>query len=190
MQIAIAKRPIEDPYCGDQAAWWERRGDTLLCIVDGLGHGQGAERAAMAALDFVGRRHHRPLPEIFALCNEAVRHTRGVAMSIAVVDPRAGMLTYAGIGNIRALVVGEQNRRLSSSYGIVGGGYRRLTPETVPLTPDDLVILATDGVREDFDVSGYDNEILADVTWLAEKVLMDWRRETDDAAVLVFRNRR
>jgi len=39
-------------------------------------------------------------------------------------------------------------------------------------------------------VSGYDNEMLADVTRLAEKVLMDWRRETDDAAVVVFRNRR
>jgi len=187
VQIAIAKRPLDEPYCGDQAAWWERRGATLLCIVDGLGHGQGAERAAMAALDFVARRHHLPLPEIFASCNEALRHTRGVAMSIAIVDPGAGTLTYAGIGNIRARVVGEQNTSLSSNYGIVGGGYRRLTPETVPLRPDDLVILATDGVREDFDVSGYDDEIVADVTRLAERVLVDWRRETDDAAALVFR---
>ena len=190
MQIAIVKRPLEEPYCGDQAAWWDRRGGTLLCIVDGLGHGQGAEHAAMAALDFVGRRHHLPLPEIFASCDEAIRHTRGVAMSIAAVDPHTGALTYAGIGNIRARVVGHQDRWLSSNYGIVGGGYRRLTPETVPLAPDDMLILATDGVTENFDVSGYDNEIIADVTRLAERVLADWRRETDDAAVLVFRNGR
>jgi len=187
VQIALAKRPLEEPYCGDQAAWWELRDTTLLCIVDGLGHGRGAQRAAMAALDFVARRRHEPLPEIFTLCDEALRHTRGVAMSIAVADPRAGMLTYAGIGNIRARVIGERNRSLSGNYGIVGGGYRRLTPETVSLAPDDLVILATDGVRENFDVCGYDNEILADVTRLGERVLMDWRRETDDAAVLVFR---
>jgi len=148
VQIGIAKRPLEEPHCGDQAGWWARHGATLLCMVDGLGHGRGAEHVAMAALKFVGRHRHEPLRDIVALCDEALRDTRGVAMGLAVVDPRAGALTYAAIGNIRALVVGERNTRLSSNYGIVGGGYRRLTPETVSLAGDELVILATDGVRE------------------------------------------
>ena len=188
MQLAIVNRPLEEPHCGDQAGCWEYDGKVVLCMIDGLGHGKGAEQAAMAALGFLEWHHHEPLLEVFATCNEALRDTRGVAMGIAVADPAAGMLTYAGIGNTRAMVVGQETTRLSSHYGIVGGGYRRLETETVLLTAGDLVIMYTDGVEELIDLSGYDETLRADVGRLAETIVEDWWRETDDAAVLVFRN--
>lgn len=188
MQIAIAKRSfLNDPHCGDQADYWQSGGKTILCIADGLGHGEHAERAALAALDYVAQHLSEPLPSLFAGCNTAIRHTRGVAMSIAVVDEGAGTLTYAGIGNTCAMVVGERTVRLPGNYGIVGGGYRRLSPETVPLTPGDLVVMYTDGIETYCDVSAYHDARRADVQQLAERILQDWCRETDDAAVLVFR---
>jgi len=188
MQIAIVKRPLEEPHCGDQGGCWEHDEKVVLCVIDGLGHGKGAERAALAALDFVGRHCDEPLLELFACCDKALRHTRGVAMGIAMADPAAGTLTYAGIGNTRAMVVGRETTRLSSHYGIVGAGYRRLKTETVALAPGDLVILFTDGIEELIDLSDYDETLRVEVGRLAEKMLEDWRRETDDAAVLVFRN--
>ncbi len=160
----------------------------VLCMIDGLGHGQYAEHAAMMALDYVGLHHREPLLEVFAACNRAIHDTYGVAMGIAVCDRPAGTLTYAGIGNTRAKVVGQETTRLSSHYGIVGSGYRTLKTETVPLAPGDLVILYTDGIQELIDLSGYDESHRAEVGRLAESILNDWRRETDDAAVLVFRN--
>jgi len=187
VQLAIVRRPLEEPHCGDQAGCWEYDGKVVLCVIDGLGHGKGAEQAALAALDFVARYHQLPMLEVFATCDKALRDTRGVAMSIAVADPAAGTLTYAGIGNMRAMVVGQETTRLSNYYGIVGGGYRMLKTETVPLTPGDLVVLYTDGIKE-FDMSDYDETLRADVGRLAERIIEDWRRETDDAAVLVFRN--
>ena len=62
-----------------------------------------------------------------------------------------------------------------------------MSPETVPLMPGDLVILFTDGVAEMIDVSGYDDALCADVQQLAERIIQDCRRKTDDAAVLIFR---
>jgi len=188
VQIAIVKRPLEEPHCGDQAGCWEHSSKTVLCMIDGLGHGKGAERAAMKALDFLERHHHEPLLEVFATCDKALSDTRGVAMGIAVADPDAGRLTYAGIGNTRAMVVGQETTRLSSHYGIVGGGYRTLKTETVPLTPGDLVIMYTDGIEGLIDLSDYDETLRVEVGRLAETIVEDWCRETDDAAVLVFRN--
>ena len=157
-------------------------------MVDGLGHGQHAETAARAALDYVAGHLWEPLAHTFAACDLAISHTRGVAMGIAVIDEDAGTMCYAGIGNTRLMIVGENTTRLSSDYGIVGGGYRALTPETVPIMPDDLVILFTDGLAETVDTSGYDGGVLGDTQRLSERILQDWGREADDAAVLVFRN--
>lgn len=124
VQVAIVKRPLVEPHCGDQAGYWESDGKTVLCIIDGLGHGEGGEHATLAALDFVGHHHHEPLLDVFATCDKGLRHTRGVAMGIAVIDRAAEMLTYAGIGNTRAVISGngKRNVNLSSNYGIVGGG--------------------------------------------------------------------
>lgn len=157
-------------------------------MVDGLGHGEHAETAARAAVDYVAAHLSERLPNLFAGCASAISHTRGVAMGIAVIDEDAGTMSYGGIGNTRVMIVGENTTRLSSNYGIVGGGYRALTPETVPLVPDDLVILFTDGLPETVDTSGYDDGVLGDTQRLAERILQDWGRESDDAAVLVFRN--
>ncbi len=189
VRLAIVKRPLEEPHCGDQARCWECDGKFVLCMIDGLGHGKKAEQAALAALDFLERHYDSPLLEIFATCDKALRHTRGVAMGIAVADPATGTLTYAGIGNTRVMVVGQETRRLMSNYGIIGAGYRTLKTVTVPLAPDDLVIMSTDGIDELIDLSVYDDDTLCgDVVGLAEKIIEDWRRGTDDAAVLVFRN--
>ncbi|MBL7062629.1 MAG: SpoIIE family protein phosphatase [Anaerolineae bacterium] len=197
MRVAIAKRAFPgDPHCGDECAWWQSGREVTLCIVDGLGHGEHAERTARAAVEYVAGHLAQPLVDIFAGCDQALRRTRGAAMGIAVIDigegedEEAGTLTYAGIGNTRAMIVREACPvvGLSSNYGIVGGGYRKLTPETVGLKPGDLVILTSDGIKEQCDILAYGDALRGDVQRLAEKILQDWGRETDDAAVLVFRN--
>ena len=188
MQVAIAKRALHDsPHCGDQGGYWQSGGKITLCIADGLGHGIEAEKAARAAMDFVARHFRESLPDVFAGCNAAIRSTRGVAMGIAVIDEDMQTLTYAGIGNTRAMIVGADIVRFVSNHGIVGGGYKTLLPRTASLMPSDLVVLSTDGLPEIIDMSGYGTDLRRDVHLLAEKIIRDWRRDTDDAAVLVSR---
>ena len=78
---------------------------------------------------------------------------------------------------------------LSGNSGIVGGGYKTLLPETVALMSGNLVILSADEVKECLDISGYDDALRSDLQRLAEKIIEDWRRMTDDAAILIFRNK-
>ncbi len=200
MSVAIVTRPFpNDPHCGDRGSHWQIGDRTTLCIVDGVGHGKFAEIAAKTAVDYVAGHLSEPLPDLFAGCNVALRHTRGVAMGIAMLHGASGTLTYAGIGNTRGMIVrgmtpasGEglptaKIVRLSNFPGIVGGGYRRLVPETFPLRPGNRVILFTDGVPEHVDLSNYGVEVWADERRLAERILHDWGRETDDVGVLVYR---
>jgi len=127
------------------------------------------------------------LAELFAGCDEALHHTRGAAVGIAVIDHKTGMLTHAGVGNTRAVVVGGKTAHLDSTAGIVGAGYRRLVLEAVPFMADDLVVMVTDGIKQKFDFADFAAMGGTDLQRLAENILQDWSRETDDAAVLVFK---
>ena len=189
MSVAVAKQPLDDArHCGDECRCWQTAGRVTLCVIDGLGHGLWAEQAARAAAECVGRHVQRPLAEIFTLTDAELRDTRGVAMGIAVIESAGGKLTYAGVGNTRAMVVGGRTTTLMGVFGIVGGGYEPLRPQTVALEPGDLVILFTDGLDERVDISKYNQALLADADGLARRILADWSRDDDDAAVLVFRN--
>ena len=189
MPVAIAKRSfLGDPFCGDQGGCWASDGKVTLCLADGLGHGEDAEEAARAALDYVAGHCAAPLAELFAGCDEALYRTRGAAVGIAVIDHEAGTLTHAGVGNTRAVVVGDKTAHLGSTAGIVGAGYGRLAPEAVPFMSDDLVVMVTDGIKQRSDFADFAAMRGTDVQGLAEKILQDWGRETDDAAVLVFRS--
>jgi len=68
-------------------------------------------------MDYVAEHLEDPLPALFAGCDRAIRHTRGVAMGVAVIDKEAGTLTYAGVGNTRALITG-------ASWAVATGDYR------------------------------------------------------------------
>jgi negative regulator of sigma-B (phosphoserine phosphatase) len=197
MQIAIDTRPFKgETHCGDVCGYWKNGTQTVLCVADGLGHGVFAEIAAAAAIDFVSHHLNDPLPVIFESCNRELRHTRGVAMGITTINGHTGAVTYAGIGNIRAMVVrgpraGDTEGsaiRLASDPGIVGGGFRILRPETVAVMSDDLVIMYTDGIEELVDLSHYTATHCSNLQKLAERIVRQWGRDSDDAAILIYRH--
>lgn len=188
MPITTARRALNnDPHCGDASAHWRVGNQILLCLVDGLGHGEFAEQAADAAINYIAFHRRKPLPDIIAGCNEAIRNTRGVAMGLVSINEKTGELTHAGIGNIRALVVNQETAYLGSDFGIVGGGYRSLSLNTMTLHRGDLVIMTSDGVKEKMDINA--SKILADGVFetLADKILKRWGHGQDDAAVLVYK---
>ena len=188
MKIAIEKQALAgESCCGDDAGWWESDGRITLCLADGLGHGREAEAAARAALAYVGGHLAAPLDQLFAGCDEALRGTRGVAMAMAVIDFDPGRLAFAGIGNVRAMVVGPTTVRMASDFGIVGAGYRRLRLETMHLETGSLVVLASDGLSERMDLTGTPPDLRQDPRRLARNLLAEWSvKSPDDAAVLVY----
>jgi serine/threonine protein phosphatase PrpC len=188
VNAAIEKRGLAgESCCGDDAGAWEAEGKVVLCLADGLGHGREAERAAREAVGYVGSHLAVPMRELFDGCNAALRDTRGAAMAVAVVDRHRSTLSFAGVGNVRGLATGTPTTRLTCDFGTLGAGFRRLAVETVHLETGSLVILASDGLSERFEVSAYDEAVRRSPRALATRLLSDWTaRPPDDAAVLVY----
>lgn len=189
LEWAIASRSLPgESECGDQAAVISSRTDSLIAVVDGLGHGSAAAQAATLAIQRLREHAAEPLPTLMRRCHDALQNTRGVAMALALIPASLGTLTWLGIGNIQGRVVraNDEERGVSMmlSAGIAGDRWPRLHPARVQIGRGDLLLLATDGLRDGFadslDRSGSVDDI-------AHRLLDEYHRPQDDSLVLVAR---
>ncbi|MBK1710550.1 MULTISPECIES: SpoIIE family protein phosphatase [Marichromatium] len=184
---ALRSHP-DELHCGDQLGWWTRPDRLRLALADGLGHGHEAEIAASAAIAQVAAMPEHHLEEIFLACDQALRDTRGAALAIVDIHPQLDRLRHAAVGNIRSVIARSGLiRRLSSSRGIVGAGYRDLRAESFTITAGDWLTLFTDGIQESAEVlSGLDDATVSDR--LAEQLIERWADGHDDAGILIYRH--
>src|SRR5947199_391590 len=69
-----------------------------IAVVDGLGHGPAAAAAALAAREVLAAHPDLAPEPALRLLHQALRGTRGAAISIAQIETAANQLIYAGVG--------------------------------------------------------------------------------------------
>src|SRR5712691_8947347 len=164
---------------------------SLVAVVDGLGHGAEAAEAAKAAVRSLERHAHEPIIPLIRDCHRSLAGTRGVVMSVAAFDARAETMTWVGVGNVEGVLlraqaaVSPRRESLLMRGGVVGGHLPRLAARIVPVMRGDTLILATDGVRNDFVTTPIPHGDPPQE--LADSILAAWGTKTDDALVLVAR---
>lgn len=182
--VAWSARPcVGELECGDAAVGLRPTPNTLLvAVVDGLGHGAEAAKVARAVIQRLQEEPGDDLVAMVSGCHEATRGGRGWVMTVARLSP--GRVEWVGLGNVSGFVQRPDGSRL----GLVGaagiGGLRtpRLRSRTVQVGPDDLLVLATDGVQ-----NGFELPRRGTLAARADAVLDRWARPTDDALLLLAR---
>jgi len=188
MKFGIARRPYPgEAISGDACFVQEYDGKTLIGVVDGLGHSQGAALVAQKAIHYLEEHYREGLAKTMRGCHETLRGTRGVVMGLALVDPERSTLTYAGVGNICIRVVGAESISLVSANGIVGDVLPGIREEKVAYTPGDLVIMHSDGVSVKFNLDDYLGLVRKEPQLIADTICRDFGREYDDAIIVVAR---
>jgi anti-sigma regulatory factor (Ser/Thr protein kinase) len=177
----------EEP-CGD--AWAvEQDGDrAVVLVVDGLGHGLDAAIAAQRALEVFAVHWALSPQELMERLHAALRGTRGAAALAVTLDRVRGEARVCGVGNVMGRVVrGDADLSMVSWPGIVGYQASRVREEILPLGPEDWVILATDGLRTEWDWRRYPGIMGHHPSLMAGVLFRDFFRQRDDATVVVLR---
>lgn len=162
----------------------------LLAVVDGLGHGAGAAAAARAAVAVLDRHAQDSLVALVERCHRALVGTRGAVMSLAYFDRRAGTMTWLGVGNVEGILLfGDPNARparasLVTRGGTVGRDIPPLRTVVIPVSAGDMLLFASDGIKSGF-ADGASGG--APPQQIADHVLANYAKRTDDALVLVAR---
>lgn len=177
--------------CGDLHAVVAEEHRALVAVVDGVGHGPDAAAAAARAVDIIEEHGvAEPLTSLVKRCHARLSGGRGVVMSVGMFDAKARTLTWLGVGNVagalrrKAGAFSRRHETLLLRSGVVGKQLPELRTATVPVARDDVLILATDGVRSDF---ADDVKLRGEPQQIADDLLARHRKRTDDALVLVAR---
>jgi anti-sigma regulatory factor (Ser/Thr protein kinase) len=177
-----------ETVCGDAWGAVAHADGLTLLAADGLGHGPEAAKASEAALAVLAAAPPRAPSELMLSCHEALRPTRGAALAIAAMDIAARQLSFAGVGNIGACIIGDEGRRqLMSHNGIVGHNLRKAQDLLFPCPSGATVILASDGISTSWDLASYPGLLAREPAIIAAVLLRDFGRGRDDASVLVAR---
>lgn len=175
---------------GDLHIVKEFAGGALIAVVDGLGHGEEAAEAAGTAVTTLEKHAGEPVEALVRRCNDELRGTRGVAMSLVSLNAAGRTMSCLGVGNVECVLIRGRGHATTAREsvmlrgGVVGYSLPPLRASIFPYSRGDTLIFATDGVRPGF---------TADLSWserpqqAADRILAQFGRGTDDALVLVAR---
>ena len=162
----------------------------LLAVIDGVGHGGQAGAVAEAAAKILREHAEEPVMALVQRCHEALARTRGVVMTLASVDVLDNTVTWMGVGNVEARLFRVE---AETSYpcehillrsGLIGLQLPALQASMMSLAPGDLLVFATDGIQVGFEARIKLND---PVQQIADRILKQYFKGTDDALVLVVR---
>jgi anti-sigma regulatory factor (Ser/Thr protein kinase) len=161
-----------------------------VLVIDGLGHGPSAARAARAATEAFAANAAAPPGALMKICHSALASTRGAAGAAASVAPAKECGTFAGVGNIacRVEAVGER-RQLVSHSGTLGHVMRRVQEFDFHFPAGALLILHSDGLTSRWTGSDYPGLAARHAGLIAGVLYRDHDRGTDDVTVVVLKNR-
>jgi anti-sigma regulatory factor (Ser/Thr protein kinase) len=187
-RIGVSQHSLHnDPACGDV---WHLAFDgprISALVIDGLGHGEEAERAARAGeKTFALSPFDSPLLLLEDI-HQAMTGTRGGALAIAQFDGDRDALRFVGIGNIGAcLIAPDKSRGLASHPGIVGGQYRKAQPFDYAQVNGQLLIMYSDGLQSRWNLHDYPGLVHRHPAVIAAILHRDFCRGRDDVTVLVI----
>jgi len=189
--LGVAEAPMPGEHeSGDLYLLQPSLNGVLLAVVDGAGHGTEAAAAArIAAATLEAFARESPIA-LIRRCHNDLNGTRGVVMTLAFFHHPDRTMTWLGVGNVEGVLFRPSaeghapSERVLLRGGLVGHQLPALRASVLPVTPNDILILATDGIRPDF----ADRLVLdGDLQQIADRILVQHRKETDDALVVVAR---
>ncbi len=189
----VAMRPLtEQAVSGDKYLITPSPSGILVAVLDGLGHGEEAARAAEIAVATLEKNTHQSVISLFAICHKALLKTRGVVMSLASFDMRDQTMSWVGVGNVEGILLRAREdlkpvcESLLLRGGVVGYQLPPLRVSVLPVMEGDLLAFATDGIRGAFPEG---LSLVAPSQQNADRILSGFGKETDDALIFVLRFR-
>ncbi|HEY7205210.1 MAG TPA: SpoIIE family protein phosphatase [Methylomirabilota bacterium] len=192
LEIGTVSVPkMGEDVCGDGYSVADDQALPSLMVVDGLGHGAGAATAAnLAVRAFEAEPGRSPGAQVAAI-HDALRGSRGAAVSVACIDRSRGVVTYSGLGNVSGTIVAADgtSRRMVSANGTAGHAAGHIHEFTYPWSDEAVLVMHSDGLASRWQIERYPGLSSRHPSLVAGVLYRDWSRGRDDVTVVAARLR-
>lgn len=183
MKTAVSQRcAVGESVCGDDWAVVQDGAAWLLAVIDGLGHGPEARRAAQLARGTLTRLPALPVDRLVEEMGRDLKPSRGACVGLARVDLAARLVSCVIVGNVEIAGASTAPIRPVPSPGILGREIRKLRVFEAPVAYGDRLYLYSDGISRRVELSRY--RALAPQQ-AADAVVRDFGQSHDDATCMV-----
>ncbi|WP_370650186.1 SpoIIE family protein phosphatase [Oscillochloris sp. ZM17-4] len=157
-----------------------------VAVIDGLGGGVEAARAAEGAVTVIRARPDSEPLDMIRQAHTALHNTRGAVIGLLTLDTVKRSATYIGVGNIGAQVYSSQPIKPISKNGILGYRLPQLLKLSYSYNFGDTFVLYSDGISSRFSLDVHINHSQPPQD-LAELILSRYGKMNDDATAVVVR---
>ncbi len=189
--VCRAKRRLQE--CGDGWGFRASRGnssDGFLLVVDGVGHGKEAEKAATEAIKLLADSRAGSPRELIGELHVGLDGTRGAAAAAVSFDTEQEEVIFCGVGNISACLRTSEGRQgLTSLNGALGHGTVELQEFRYPWPRRSLLILHSDGISSRWSLDDYPGLRLRHPSLISAVLYRDFNYDHDDATVVTVARR-
>ena len=189
LAFGVATRPHPHMAENGDAFVIKRWGEhALVGVIDGLGHGQFARRAAETARQYVESHYDQPMEVIFRGVERACRATRGVVMALTRFDWGRARLLFASVGNVEARAWGNSEpMNFILRRGIIGSNAPLPVVTEHRWDSRGVMVLHSDGVKTHWRWENFPDLATASATVVAQQLLRALAKDDDDATVVVVK---
>ena len=188
---AIAARPVTgQTVSGDLHVVKPFGHCVLVAVIDGIGHGEEADRAAHAAADVLEKHVNESTISLMRQCHSALAQTRGAVVTLACLNFAENTMNWLGVGNVEGRLfradpnVLPAHENILLRGGLIGYQLPSLQASVLPVMRGDLLLFATDGLHVGFDQR---INLTESPKQIADGIMTRHFKGTDDALVLAAR---
>jgi anti-sigma regulatory factor (Ser/Thr protein kinase) len=188
IDCAYVIRPCQGELVSGDAVYVDRRGDHLLVVlIDALGHGPDASRAARLAQSVLRDSKKASVITLVQALHEALAATVGAAAGICEIDLATRTGQYCAVGNTVGRLLGKRDLRLHATPGVLGSNLRPPRQDRFHLEPGEMLVMYSDGISDRFGTEDYPQIGYQHARTIATNLLARFGKQHDDASCVVVR---
>ena len=189
IDTCLLKRSLTGPEdeCGDAGVIRVTDDQCFLALMDVLGHGKKAHEVAEIGERYLEQNHGSDLLDMMNGLHACLKGTRGAVASLCRLNLLNREMEFVGVGNITARLYGSSPVTFVSRDGVLG--YRIPSPkmQRAKVSPGDILILNSDGIKERFDPIFYPDLLKGPARKIAADLMDRLGKDSDDASCIVLR---
>lgn len=178
-----------EKLCGDGHYIKASKTGIRVFLGDGLGHGPEANNAVTAAINSFRYCMLQDQTEVLRQMHIEVKSTRGLVSTICSYNFKEKVWNLCGVGNIHSRIWNGTKVKTYLPYnGIIGHNLpRTMNIQKGEPGKDQLLVLASDGIRTRWEMNKYPGIFRYDMSILAAALYKDHARKTDDMSVVIVK---